>query len=57
MCGIYDDGASYGTDPDAEFAQDLPADPIYDDGDWYGPPRSVRTATVTPGQQAALVSP
>ncbi|MFG3429696.1 hypothetical protein [Streptomyces californicus] len=47
MSGIYDDGASYGTDPDAEFVQDLPADPIYDDGDWYGPPRAARTARVT----------
>ncbi|MGX1254180.1 hypothetical protein RKD48_006691 [Streptomyces ambofaciens] len=36
MNGIYDDGATYGPDPDAQPATDTPADPIYDDGAQYG---------------------
>lgn len=34
--GIYDDGATYGPDPDAGIPTDISADPIYDDGDVYG---------------------
>ncbi|WP_329046710.1 hypothetical protein [Streptomyces sp. NBC_01422] len=37
MSGIYDDGATYGPDPEAQTSQDTPADPIYDDGAQYGP--------------------
>lgn len=36
MTGIYDDGATYGPDPDATPNQTDVADPIYDDGDQYG---------------------
>ncbi|MFE7077743.1 hypothetical protein ACFU96_47495 [Streptomyces sp. NPDC057620] len=36
MTGIYDDGATYGIDPDAEIPDAAPADPIYDDGAAYG---------------------
>jgi len=32
---IYDDGATYGPDPDAQIPTDTPADPIYD-GAQYG---------------------
>ncbi|MER0476786.1 hypothetical protein ABR737_00175 [Streptomyces sp. Edi2] len=35
MSGIYDDGATYGPDPNAT-ATDTPTDPIYDDGDTHG---------------------
>ncbi|WP_331728934.1 hypothetical protein OG693_39045 (plasmid) [Streptomyces sp. NBC_01259] len=38
MNGIYDDGATYGADPDAQPTQEEPNDPIYDDGAQYGPP-------------------
>lgn len=34
--GIYDDGATYGPDPDATPAQADIVDPIYDDGAQYG---------------------
>ncbi|MFI6140278.1 hypothetical protein ACIBCC_19085 [Streptomyces griseus] len=37
MSGIYDDGATYGPNPDAQPPHDTPADPIYDDGAQYGP--------------------
>lgn len=36
MDGIYDDGATYGPNPDAQRATDAPSDPIYDDGAQYG---------------------
>ncbi|MDP5310405.1 hypothetical protein [Streptomyces poriferorum] len=36
MAGIYDDGATYGPDPDAQPAQETSTDPIYDDGAQYG---------------------
>lgn len=39
MPGIYDDGATYGPDPNAQNAEP-PADPIYDDGDVYGQHRT-----------------
>lgn len=39
MTGIYDDGAAYGPDPDAQLPADMPADPIYDDGAQYGADR------------------
>ena len=38
MPGIYDDGATYGPDPNAQTT-DAPADPIYDDGAVYGAAR------------------
>lgn len=57
MSGIYDDGASYGADPGADLAQDPSADPIYDDGDWYGPPRAAWTATAATEQQPPLPAP
>ncbi|MGW9299547.1 hypothetical protein ACWHA3_01815 [Streptomyces cyaneofuscatus] len=37
MSGIYDDGATYGLNPDAQPPQDVQTDPIYDDGAQYGP--------------------
>ncbi|MFF8910530.1 hypothetical protein [Streptomyces olivaceoviridis] len=36
MKAIYDDGATYGPDPNATIPTDTPADPIYDDGAVYG---------------------
>ncbi|MGW3381940.1 hypothetical protein ACWDCO_17345 [Streptomyces albogriseolus] len=36
---IYDDGATYGPDPDAQISTDTPADPTYDDGAQYGTDR------------------
>ncbi|MEU3639884.1 hypothetical protein AB0H23_27170 [Streptomyces albogriseolus] len=38
---IYDDGATYGPDPDAQISTDTPADPIYDDGAQYGTDRAI----------------
>lgn len=38
MNGIYDDGATYGPDPQDQPEQEAPTDPIYDDGAAYGPP-------------------
>lgn len=40
MADIYDDGATYGPDPDVQLANDTPADPIYDDGATYGADRA-----------------
>ncbi|WP_274036657.1 hypothetical protein [Streptomyces sp. MMBL 11-1] len=57
MSGIYDDGASYGADLGADLAQDPSADPIYDDVDWYGPPRAARTATAATEQRPPLPAP
>lgn len=37
MNGIYDDGATYGPDPDA-IVNEPQSDPIYDDGEVYGQP-------------------
>ena len=36
MDSIYDDGATYGPDPDAQIPAETAADPIYDDGAQYG---------------------
>lgn len=36
MNDIYDDGATYGPDPNAQIHTDTPTDPIYDDGAVYG---------------------
>ncbi|MFF8784860.1 hypothetical protein [Streptomyces sp. NPDC015125] len=40
MPDIYDDGAAYGPDPDAQLATEPPPDPIYDDGNVYGQNRT-----------------
>ncbi|MFI2620415.1 hypothetical protein [Streptomyces sp. NPDC018584] len=40
MSGIYDDGATYGPDADAQPPTDTPTDPIYDDGAEYGAARA-----------------
>ncbi|MDQ0809770.1 hypothetical protein QFZ63_001484 [Streptomyces sp. B3I7] len=40
MSSIYDDGATYGPEPDAQLAADAPTDPIYDDGAQYGTDRA-----------------
>ncbi|SCD37756.1 hypothetical protein GA0115253_1002215 [Streptomyces sp. Termitarium-T10T-6] len=37
VSAIYDDGATYGPDPDA-IVNEPQTDPIYDDGDVYGQP-------------------
>ena len=38
MTDIYDDGATYGPDPNAQ-TDEPPTDPIYDDGAPYGADR------------------
>ncbi|MEU0060103.1 hypothetical protein [Streptomyces sp. NPDC006334] len=43
MSDIYDDGATYGSDPDAQSPTEPAADPIYDDGAQYGTDRSAET--------------
>lgn len=40
MTGIYDDGAAYGHDPDAQIPTESAADPLYDDGAQYGADRA-----------------
>jgi hypothetical protein len=40
MNGIYDDGATYGPNLDAQIPTDPTADPIYDDGVQYGADRT-----------------
>ena len=40
MTGIYDAGATYGPDPNAQIPTDTPADSIYDDGAMYGADRA-----------------
>ena len=40
MTGIYDDGATYGPDPDARLSTETAADSIYDDGAQYGADRA-----------------
>jgi hypothetical protein len=40
MAGIYDDGATYGPDSDAEIPTETAVDPIYDDGAQYGAGRT-----------------
>ncbi|MGC5533532.1 hypothetical protein [Streptomyces sp. SR-10] len=47
MNGIFDDGAAFGPNPDAQPPQDTPTDPIYDDGAQYGAhQRAVRTTAM-----------
>lgn len=43
MADIYEDGATYGPDPDVQLAPETPADPIYDDGAMYGADRTTET--------------
>lgn len=40
MSGIYDDGATYGPDPDAQPTDETPTETIYDDGAQYGTDRT-----------------
>ncbi|WP_404950867.1 hypothetical protein [Streptomyces sp. ARC12] len=43
MSDIYDDGATYGPNSDAQPSQDAPTDPIYDDGAQYGRPTTEKS--------------